>query len=65
MLTQAFEDLAATPHFAPRAKRVIFLFQSGAPSQMDLFDYKPTMQEWFEKGKAADSPPCEGGNAKA
>ena len=24
-----------------------------------------TMQEWFEKGKAADSPPCEGGNAKA
>ena len=29
------------PHFAPRAKRVIYLCQSGAPSQMDLFDYKP------------------------
>ena len=29
------------PHFAPRAKRVIYLFQSGAPSQMDLFDPKP------------------------
>ncbi|MBC8355863.1 MAG: DUF1501 domain-containing protein [Planctomycetes bacterium] len=29
------------PHFAPKAKRVIYLFQSGAPSQMDLFDYKP------------------------
>src|SRR5580704_15810425 len=29
------------PNFAPKAKRVIYLFQSGAPSQMDLFDYKP------------------------
>ncbi|MCE9555836.1 MAG: DUF1501 domain-containing protein [Planctomycetes bacterium] len=33
--------LAGLPHFAPRAKRVIYLFQSGAPSQVDLFDYKP------------------------
>jgi hypothetical protein len=32
------------PHFAPRAKRVIWLFQSGAPSQLDLFDYKPVLQ---------------------
>jgi hypothetical protein len=32
---------AALPHFAPRAKRVIYLFQSGAPSQLELFDYKP------------------------
>src|SRR6266550_1874144 len=31
------------PNFAPRAKRVIYLFQSGAPSQMDLFDYKPKL----------------------
>jgi Protein of unknown function (DUF1501) len=31
------------PHFAPKAKRVICLFQSGAPSQMDLFDYKPKL----------------------
>lgn len=30
-------------HFAPRAKRVIFLFQSGGPSQMDLFDHKPLL----------------------
>lgn len=29
------------PHFAPRAKRIIYLFQSGGPSQVDLFDYKP------------------------
>jgi hypothetical protein len=30
-------------HFAPRAKRIIYLFQSGAPSQLDLFDYKPKL----------------------
>ncbi|MCB9924069.1 MAG: DUF1501 domain-containing protein [Planctomycetaceae bacterium] len=33
--------LRGVPHFAPKAKRVIYLFQSGAPSQLDLFDYKP------------------------
>src|SRR5437879_7594272 len=33
------------PHFTPRAKRVIYLFQSGAPSQMDLFDYKPRLRD--------------------
>ena len=32
-------------HHAPRAKRVIYLFQSGAPSQLDLFDYKPLLNE--------------------
>ena len=32
-------------HFAPRAKRVIYLFQSGAPSQLDLFDHKPKLIE--------------------
>jgi hypothetical protein len=31
------------PHFPPRVRRVIYLFQSGAPSQLDLFDYKPTL----------------------
>ncbi|MFO0905117.1 MAG: DUF1501 domain-containing protein [Pirellulales bacterium] len=31
------------PHFAPRAKRVIYLFMSGGPSQLDLFDYKPEL----------------------
>jgi len=34
----------AVPHFAPRAKRVIFLHQSGAPSQLDLFDPKPRLE---------------------
>jgi hypothetical protein len=33
------------PHFAPRAKRVIYLFQSGAPAQHDLFDYKPLLNQ--------------------
>src|SRR5262249_1403394 len=37
--------LADLPHFPPKAKRVIFLFQSGAPSQLDLFDYKPALKE--------------------
>ena len=33
------------PHFPPRAKRVIYLFQSGGPSQLDLFDYKPIYRQ--------------------
>ena len=33
------------PHFAPSAKRVIYLFMAGAPSQLDLFDYKPKLEE--------------------
>jgi hypothetical protein len=33
-------------HFAPKAKRVIFLHQSGGPSQMDLFDYKPQLEKY-------------------
>jgi len=33
------------PHFPPRAKRVIFLFMAGGPSQLDLFDYKPKLSE--------------------
>jgi hypothetical protein len=37
--------LPGLPHFTPRAKRVIYLFQSGAPSQMDLFDHKPLLRE--------------------
>lgn len=41
-------------HFAPKAKRVIWMFQSGAPSQMDLFDYKPKLAE-FHKQELPDS----------
>jgi hypothetical protein len=41
------EELFANvlPHFAPKAKRVIYLFQNGAPSQLDLYDYKPMLQK--------------------
>jgi hypothetical protein len=39
----------ALPHFAPKAKRVIYLFQNGAPSHVDLFDYKPKLREWQGK----------------
>jgi hypothetical protein len=39
------EDIASLgiPHFAPKAKRIIYLFQNGAPSQLESFDYKPTL----------------------
>src|SRR6516165_9424735 len=39
------ESPSREPHFPARAKRVIYLFQSGAPSQMDLFDYKPALKD--------------------
>ncbi|MDO7135820.1 DUF1501 domain-containing protein [Algibacter lectus] len=37
------------PHHLPKAKRIIYLFQSGGPSQMDLFDYKPKLVDMFGK----------------
>jgi hypothetical protein len=37
------------PHFAPKAKNIIFLFMEGAPSQMDLFDPKPELRKWHGK----------------
>src|SRR5436305_9196492 len=40
------------PNFAPKAKRVIYLHQAGGPSQMDLFDYKPSL----EKYRGSDLP---------
>jgi hypothetical protein len=39
----ALAQLEGVPHFAPKAKRVIFLFMHGGPSQLDLFDYKPEL----------------------
>ena len=48
------------PHFAARAKRVIFLSMQGGPSHMDTFDYKPKLQEDAgtsgDKGKLVASP---------
>ena len=40
------DALPGLPHFPPTAKRVVFLHQSGGPSQMDLFDYKPTLEKF-------------------
>lgn len=42
----AAEASAFAPHFAPRAKRVIYLFQSGGPSHLELFDHKPRLREF-------------------
>ncbi len=39
--------MAALPHFAPKAKRVIYLFQNGAPSQLETFDYKPLLNKYM------------------
>src|SRR5256885_992207 len=42
------------PHFPPKAKRVIFLFMAGAPSHLELFDYKPELAKWNGKIPPAD-----------
>ena len=39
--------LPGMPNFAPKAKRVIYLFMSGGPSQLDLWDYKPKLHEYY------------------
>ncbi len=49
---KAHAALPGFPNFAPKAKRIIYLFQSGAPSQMDLFDPKPEL----EKRRGEDLP---------
>src|SRR5438445_788380 len=40
-----FAGVLPAPHVAPRAKRVIYLFMSGGPSQLDLFDPKPLLNK--------------------
>src|SRR5437764_6361047 len=45
----ATDGLPSLPHFAPKAKRAIYLFMNGGPSQMDLWDYKPRMREFFDR----------------
>ncbi len=41
--------LPALPNHPPKARRAIYLFMSGAPSQMDMWDHKPAMAEWYDK----------------
>ena len=71
---------ARPPHFAAKAKSVIYLFMAGGPSQLELFDYKPKLMELdaqpvpesFIKGKrfafmdtfAKEHPKCLGGRRK-
>lgn len=43
------QDLERYKKFAPKAKRVIYLFMSGAPSQLDMWDYKPQLEPWYDK----------------
>ena len=45
----AVGGLPGLPHFAPKAKRAIYLHMLGAPPQMETFDYKPKMNEYFDK----------------
>jgi hypothetical protein len=40
---------AIGPHFAPKAKQVIYLHMVGGPPQQDMFDYKPVMDDWYDK----------------
>src|SRR3569833_379205 len=46
------------PNFAPKAKRIIYLFQDGAPSQLESFDYKPKLREMMGQ----ELPPSVRGN---
>ena len=45
----AFGGLGSLPHFAPKAKRVIYLFMNGAPTHTDLYDYKPLQEQLHGK----------------
>lgn len=40
-----FKGILPAPHFLPKAKRIIYLFMAGGPSQLDLFDYKPLLNQ--------------------
>jgi hypothetical protein len=48
------------PHFAPKAKALIYLHMNGGPSQLDTWDYKPRLQEFFDK----DLPPSVRGEQR-
>ncbi len=47
--TDTSGGLPDLPHFSPKVKRVIYLFQNGAPSHVDLLDYKPKLRQWHGK----------------
>ncbi len=47
--TRMLPGLATLPHFAPKAKSIIYLHMNGGPSQIDLWDYKPVLNDHFDK----------------
>jgi hypothetical protein len=49
LLSAESGGVLTAPHFAPRARRVIWLFMSGAPSQIDTWDHKPKLREMFDQ----------------
>lgn len=57
---QVHPPLPGLPHFEPRAKALIYLHMNGAPSQLDTWDYKPGLQEFFDK----DLPPSVRGEQR-
>src|SRR5918993_2540965 len=48
-LASMFAEGAGVQHFPPKVKRAIYLHLVGAPPQIDLFDYKPKMKDWYDK----------------
>src|SRR6266853_1534311 len=48
LAARAHPALPGLPHFAPKAKRLIYLFMNGGPSQMDLLDYKPGLGKIYD-----------------
>src|SRR5437667_9285783 len=49
-----FKGILSAPHFPPRARRIIYLFMAGGPSQLDLFDYKPLLNQRNGEGLPAE-----------
>ena len=49
LVTQMHPAINGLPHFAPKAQNVIYLHMNGGPAQMDLWDYKPKLTEFFDK----------------
>ena len=47
--SRVHSPLPGLPHFAPKAKSIIYLHMNGGPSQLDLLDYKPGLQKLFDK----------------
>ena len=56
----AHPALPGFPHFAPKAKRLVYLHMNGAPSQIDLWDHKPVLKDYFDK----DLPPSVQGGQR-